>query len=183
FSTTIIINEHRLEEIFPMASKVLMMDEGELVYQGTPRDLCEHVWSSQDEQWLAYLPTLSRVYLTTREQANSWSVKSIPLTVKEGRQWLSEEDISKSGTLVEQKNKSLLENALSILSCKEVSFQYVKGGRKILQHLDCQVQAGEIFSILGGNGAGKSTLLRIMLGLLRPQQGKVLYKQKSIYKL
>lgn len=50
----------------------------------------------------------------------------------------------------------------------------------ILEHLDFEIQAGEIVGILGPNGAGKTTLLRIMGGLLKPASGKLLFEGERI---
>jgi phospholipid/cholesterol/gamma-HCH transport system ATP-binding protein len=48
-------------------------------------------------------------------------------------------------------------------------------GRQVVHDgLDMQVRRGEVFGILGGSGSGKSVLLRTILGLRRPQAGKVL---------
>jgi ABC-2 type transport system ATP-binding protein len=43
----------------------------------------------------------------------------------------------------------------------------------VLDDIRFDVKPAEVFAILGGNGAGKSTLLKVMLGLLRPQAGRV----------
>jgi zinc transport system ATP-binding protein len=47
------------------------------------------------------------------------------------------------------------------------------GGRRILAHVDVSIGPGEIITLIGPNGAGKSTLVRVLLGLLRPDHGKV----------
>src|SRR5574341_968214 len=47
-------------------------------------------------------------------------------------------------------------------------------GQLILNHLNFDVNAGEIFVILGGSGSGKSTLLKHMIGLYKPARGKIL---------
>jgi ABC-2 type transport system ATP-binding protein len=47
-------------------------------------------------------------------------------------------------------------------------------GRSVaVEQLDLRVERGEIFGLLGPNGAGKTTTLKMMLGLLRPDGGKV----------
>ncbi len=46
-------------------------------------------------------------------------------------------------------------------------------GRKVLDRVDLSVSRGEIVTLIGPNGAGKSTLVRVVLGLLRPDAGKV----------
>src|ERR1700722_13770494 len=47
------------------------------------------------------------------------------------------------------------------------------GGRKILDDINLTVNEGEFVAILGPNGAGKSTLLKLLLGLYRPNSGKI----------
>lgn len=59
-----------------------------------------------------------------------------------------------------------------IIKLENVTFAY-PGGQPVLRNIDLQVNKGDYLVILGANGAAKSTLLKIMLGLLKPQQGKV----------
>jgi phospholipid/cholesterol/gamma-HCH transport system ATP-binding protein len=48
------------------------------------------------------------------------------------------------------------------------------GGQPVLRGVDLEIHAGEIFTILGGSGSGKSVCLKHMIGLLRPDRGRVL---------
>ncbi len=47
------------------------------------------------------------------------------------------------------------------------------GGRSILEAVDLAIEPGEIVSIVGPNGAGKTTLARVVLGLIKPDEGEV----------
>lgn len=47
------------------------------------------------------------------------------------------------------------------------------GGRPVLRGIDLVVERGEIFTLLGGSGTGKSVLLKHMVGLLRPDAGRI----------
>jgi phospholipid/cholesterol/gamma-HCH transport system ATP-binding protein len=53
-------------------------------------------------------------------------------------------------------------------------------GDVILDHVSCEVYAGEVFGILGGSGSGKSTLLKHMIGLYKPVSGRVLIDGEDI---
>lgn len=48
------------------------------------------------------------------------------------------------------------------------------GDRQVLSGINFEVQEGETLVIMGGSGCGKSTILRILIGLLRPEEGKVM---------
>lgn len=54
---------------------------------------------------------------------------------------------------------------------RNVGYSY--GGAPVLAGIDCTVERGEFFGIIGPNGGGKSTLLKIMVGLLEPDGGTV----------
>jgi len=61
----------------------------------------------------------------------------------------------------------------SVLELREVSFSY--GSTAVLREINLTVHEQDYLVILGPNGGGKTTLARIMLGLLQPQAGEVLY--------
>lgn len=52
-------------------------------------------------------------------------------------------------------------------------------GKQILDHIDLKVNNGEIVTLIGPNGAGKSTLVRVILGLIKPNKGKVTLAPKT----
>ncbi len=66
----------------------------------------------------------------------------------------------------------------------EVSGVVNRFGRQVVHDgLDMQVRRGEVFGLLGGSGSGKSVLLRTILGLHRPQAGRVLLEGVDITRL
>jgi ABC-2 type transport system ATP-binding protein len=60
-----------------------------------------------------------------------------------------------------------------MVTINDLKFNYSKKQPPLFENLDCELQAGSIVGLLGKNGAGKTTLLKLMIGLLRPTDGKV----------
>lgn len=69
-----------------------------------------------------------------------------------------------------------------MLSVEGVSKTFTgPAGRVVaLEEVSAQLPAGQIIGLLGPNGSGKTTLLRILVGLLSPDTGKVLYQGQSL---
>jgi ABC-2 type transport system ATP-binding protein len=57
-----------------------------------------------------------------------------------------------------------------------------KGGKKAVDHLSIQVDAGDIFGFIGHNGAGKSTTIKAVVGVLDFEEGEILIQGHSIKK-
>src|ERR671917_2245642 len=54
------------------------------------------------------------------------------------------------------------------------------GDDQAVQNVTLRVMPGQIHALVGLNGAGKTTLLRMLLGMLRPNQGRVLINGRNI---
>ena len=55
-----------------------------------------------------------------------------------------------------------------------------RNGKKVLENIDFSVRRGDFFAVTGPNGGGKTTLMRIILGLLKPTSGSVIFNQKRM---
>ena len=62
---------------------------------------------------------------------------------------------------------------MRVYDLQDVSFRYPGQARAANQNLNLQIEAGEVFGLLGDNGAGKTTLIRQMVNLLSPGQGRI----------
>jgi len=60
-----------------------------------------------------------------------------------------------------------------IIEIKDVNFGYRK--HAILEGINLAIKSGDYLGIIGPNGGGKTTLLKLMLGLMKPWSGKILY--------
>ncbi|WP_462410572.1 ABC transporter ATP-binding protein [Neobacillus sp. Marseille-QA0830] len=163
FGVTIILAEHRLEEVLPLADKIVMMEAGEIIHEGDSRQVLTDLW---DSPYKAYVPSIPSLFLKINGEG------TLPLTVKEGRGWIQRYSI---------KEKVLTPRAAirdEFIQTKNVSFYYDKNSM-VLNELDFTLNRGEFYSLLGGNGSGKSTLLKILTGILKPKHGKVMFQGKS----
>lgn len=54
------------------------------------------------------------------------------------------------------------------------------GDKKVIEGVNLAIEKGETMTVLGGSGTGKTILLKILLGLMRPSQGRVLFEGKDV---
>ncbi len=175
--TTVIITEHRLEDIFHASDRVVVMEKGEIIAADTPRNIGAFLKEEKNEMFAA-MPTPVQVYYGVENDL------TCPLTVREGRNWLSEifegrevkTDKTEEKTLPERKD----ENPAILL--KEVWFRYEKDAPDVLKGVNLEVPKGTLFAIVGGNGTGKSTTLKSICNICKPYRGKVLIDGKRIEK-
>lgn len=69
-----------------------------------------------------------------------------------------------------------------MIEIKNLSFSYNKN-KKVLKDINLSIDKGTTYILLGPNGVGKSTLIKCLLGLLKPQEGEILFDNKNIEEL
>ncbi|MBT2658207.1 energy-coupling factor ABC transporter ATP-binding protein [Bacillus sp. ISL-18] len=169
FGMTIIMAEHRLEEVFTLSDKIVMMENGQVKISGEPRRVLHELWNTE---YKAYIPKIPALFLSMDGQG------SLPLTVKEGRDWVQKQKVVPNISRAFRVSPKPTER----IKLKNISFHYEKKGDYILDELNLSVRHGEFYALLGGNGSGKSTLLKLMAGLLKPDNGTVFFDEKPLKK-
>lgn len=177
-SLTVIISEHRLEDIFLVADKALFLEGGKI----TAFDSVDKVISQlpEDHKMTAALPCASRIAKKLDPS------KGLPISVKEGRSFIEKNFKNDIKELPSSANG----DSQKILELSNVYFRYEKELPDVISGLDLSVREGEIFCILGDNASGKTTTLSIISGLLKPYAGKIKlfnrklsdYKNGELYK-
>lgn len=180
--TTIILSEHRLEEVVPMSDRIIVMEDGKIIANDDPRTVAMQLLKEENDMFVA-MPTPVQIY------AGAQSGCSCPLTVREGRSWLNSVLNGRSkeeNTQEDSEKKSLLSKFMSVskvpetgICLDEVWFRYDKEGQDVIKGLDLRIGEGEIFAILGGNGTGKTTTLSIIGDLLKPYRGRVFVRGRQ----
>lgn len=161
FSLTVLIAEHRLEELVPMCDRLIVLQDGRLLGADTPKALAPTL--AQHPDLLASMPTALRVGCALHD-------KSYPLSIREGRTMISAYASDKTRALPEAAPAAPRTAALEL---KNIYFRYDRAGKDVLCDLSLTLHAGETLCVLGGNGSGKSTMLRVAAGLCRPYAGKI----------
>ena len=164
--TTIVITEHRMEDIFPAADRVAVMEDGRLTFLGSPREVGLALRESASPLFSA-LPAPVRVYYAVNPAG--WC----PLTVREGRAWLSEEFPEGASVDALPEPACPDTDGEAALVIKECWLRYTRTGPDVLRGLNLRVPRGSLFAILGGNGTGKSTALKAACGSVKAYRGSI----------
>lgn len=179
--TTVILSEHRLEEVIPMADRVVVMDEGRILSADLPVEVGKKLADREHEMFLA-MPVPLQTALCLYQETPSRSTAGCPLDVREGRTWLTRLFEGK-----ELKARSISEKPLPdrkgeepLLKMKDVWFKYNREDDDVIKDLSFEVYKGELFCLVGGNGTGKTTALTLASGMNKPYRGKVFLKGKRL---
>jgi energy-coupling factor transport system ATP-binding protein len=165
---TIILIEHRLQEVFPIADKVAVLDNGELIAYDTPKNVCKNL----SQHKISYgFPSAVRIWQGANIKGEC------PLTVKEGREFINSNFSERKIALKEEAVDKNIK-----IQLKDVFFRYEKSSPDVLCGTNLTIYEGEHFCILGGNGTGKTTTLKVLSGVKRPYRGKILLDNKNVTK-
>ncbi|MDQ7094891.1 ATP-binding cassette domain-containing protein [Desulfosporosinus sp. PR] len=165
---TIILAEHRLEEVFALSDKVAVMDQGRILLADTPARVGETLRrAAEGRRMLLGMPSAVRIFtaLDSRGQC--------PLTVKEGRLFLEDHYQNAISRLPVEQAPPANGGEQNSVYLKEVWFRYERQLPDVLKGTTFKAARGETLAILGENGSGKTTLLRLIAGQNRAYRGRV----------
>lgn len=174
--TTIIITEHRLEEIIPVSDRLIVMDEGCIIADGPPEEAGLRLNEIGHPMFLA-MTSAMQIYARVKNDF------PCPVTVNQGRRWV---DSFMQGKAVKKSYSEVKDDAPkknAVIKLKDVWFKYEKNLPDVIKDLSLEVKEGEFYCIVGGNGAGKTTALSVISGIQTPYRGRVLIKGKDIAKM
>ncbi len=163
--TTIILSEHRLEDAFAVASRVLVLDKGNVLCQGNPQEIGLQLRNAGSDMFLA-MPAPMQVW------AGVQSDLTCPVTVRDGNAFLHQHTANHPTCPLPPEQIPACGEEV-VLGCDQLWFRYEKDSPDVIRGLSFDLHRGEFFALMGGNGAGKSTLLRVLSGLRTPHRGKV----------
>ena len=166
---TVILTEHRLEDVIPLSDRLMILDKGKLLSVDTPVASLSQI--QNDSPFFFYMPAPSRLWAKTGRIGN------IPLNVTEGRAYIRNRFDNRIKTLETAESAALGAPAAEM---KNVFFRYEKSSDDALKGLSLSVRENEVFCILGPNASGKTTALSVLAGLKKPYAGNVKIFGKNI---
>lgn len=164
--TTILITEHRTEDVFPSADRVVVMESGCIVADDSPRAVAQQLYT-QGSRMFPALPAPVRIFYGAKGEG------PCPLTVREGRSWLSRCFPQGAAIPALPPEDALPAGSPPALELRDGWFRYERNGPDVLKGVHFSVPQGVLYAIVGGNGTGKSTMLKAACGICRLYRGKV----------
>jgi len=159
--TTLVLVEHALDEVLPLVDRVIVLDRGRIVRDGSVDD----VLAAGDLGTAFTRPPLVRI-------AERLGISPLPVTpdafVAGLRGSLADAVALPAPVAPELRSVSDEE----VIRFDGVTFAY-EGRPPAVSDVDLSIHRGELVAILGRNGSGKSTLVRHVIGLSQPDRGSV----------
>lgn len=179
YGITVIMTEHRLEEAVTVCDRLMVMEEGAIIVDDTPKKAVSSLKSRPDI--LRGMPAAARIFVELN------GCGDCPLTVRDGRKFIEKNYDNRRRELVDVEYAPSTEAALEF---REIFFRYERNSPDILKNMSLKIYEGELFCILGGNGSGKTSFLKAASGLVKPYSGSIrvfgkklsAYKNQSLYR-
>jgi len=180
---TVILVEHRLDRVTQHVDRMLVLDNGMIVSDGTPQSVLIDDKVSQSG---IGIPPIIKLVQGLKDKGIG--IDNIPLTVKEGRAALAKVMPlqAKQGNLNLPERKVITSEAkqsprpFATLRASAQPMVEVKGLYHVypgdlvaLRNISLKICEGEFVAIMGRNASGKTTLVKHFNGLLKPTKGDV----------
>lgn len=186
---TVILITHYMEEVIG-ADRVIVMDKGHVVMEGTTREIF-----SQIELLKEYRLDVPQVTLLAYElKRKGFAIPDGILTVEEliaalekcGMKGASVPKVLSAKNVGSQPQKSAeRENQETpILKLEQINYVYspqTAYEKKALKDINLDIYEGQFIGIIGHTGSGKSTMIQHLNGLMKATSGTIYYKGENIY--
>ncbi|MCA1554215.1 MAG: energy-coupling factor ABC transporter ATP-binding protein, partial [Chloroflexi bacterium] len=157
---SIVVIEHRLQDLVAHADRVALLSRGELTRCGSPRSVLAH----DLDPLSVTLPYVTRLF-----REHTW--QGTPLSVDEAVA------LAPPAYSVSHERSEASAGGAALVTLDGVSVTV--DGQQRLSGISLTLREGEAAALLGRNGAGKTTLLQTLAGLRKPQHGCVVFHTAS----
>ncbi|MBR3767579.1 MAG: ATP-binding cassette domain-containing protein [Clostridia bacterium] len=169
---TVIITEHRLENIIPQADRLIVLQDGKIIADCPPENLDVSLFPD-NEYIKSSMPFPMRLF------ARLGYKEKLPLNIGDGRLILKKLLQKEINDTINREEAKKTENFA--VEAKNVWFSYDKKSY-VLNSFNLKIPVGSFFAIMGANAAGKSTAVSLMCGILPCKSGEIKIFGKNIKK-
>ncbi len=166
---TILVAEHRVNELAKSFPRLLVMREGEIAYDGPT----EEAWSLIGDSETYGLREPQTVRLG-RALGLSVLSSDIDITARQIK------EIKRLSKEIPEISKETVQKQPDFLTCNHVRYTYPGAEVETLRDISFALSPGTITAVMGENGAGKSTLMNVLAGLTEPDSGEIFLEGKSL---
>ncbi len=162
---TVVIVEHRLQEVAAVCRRIVLMDAGRIAWDGAAADLFSTPRLLLDRG--LRLPQPVAVCLGLGLLPPATSIEETVAKIRAAMPRLKPAAAAAPATTARPAANE------ELISLRDVYFRYNERSADVLGGVSLTVRRGEVVAVMGANGAGKSTLLQLLNGLLVPRAGEV----------
>jgi energy-coupling factor transport system ATP-binding protein len=175
---TILMTEHKTDEIAEISDRVVVLEGGRIVEEGEPAEVLTNIELLR--KLMLKPPEIGEFYWELK--GRGVPVGKLPVTLTEGEDVLRK--LFEEGIIIA---KDFTPNGRQrtygdiVIEVRDVSFEYkTQPPVKALDNVSFTIREGEFVGIIGKNGSGKTTLMKCLVGLLKPDSGKILFEGEDI---
>ncbi len=172
YGVTVIVSEHRLENLVPLCDRLILLEDGEIISDCAPVKIKKELLN-KNEFLFSCVPLPMRIHAALSLSGDA------PTDINGGRKMLS--SLFKNGISQKNDEHAAPKKTEAAVKIKNLFYSY-DGKEYVLKGLDLKVSKSSFFALLGANGAGKTTLLSLIGGLLKTKKGKLELFGKDIGK-
>ncbi|MGR5169773.1 ABC transporter ATP-binding protein [Vibrio owensii] len=172
---TIIIIEHRLEDVLHRSvDRIILMEGGEIIADTTPDEiLASPLLEEYGIREPLYLSALKEAGCAIEGEAKPSSLSTLPLAKYQS---------AVSAWFEASKATNVEKQAETLLAVRNLTYSY-DGEKNALEDVSFDVKRGEFVSVLGKNGSGKSTITKLVMGVIEPDQGSMILNGQDLNEL
>lgn len=168
---SVLVIEHKVDDVVQMADRVILMDKGRIVSEGPPHEIFDKYTNLMRKDLGVRVPQICE--LATDLRARGCRISTFPLNAEEAYKTVSEMKLKLRPQDHSVKTDGPVRVGDPLIEIRDVGYTY-KDGTRALEDVNLSIYQGEFLAIVGANGAGKSTLTKNIAGLYHPTQGRIL---------
>ena len=168
YRTTLIVVEHNTEELAKYADRLILLDHGQIVKQGSRDGFFDDVQLLRDRG--VFPPQVTEISYRLSEGA----AQNLPVTLEQATTYLKKHYSLRARVVPYKKKDTYMSTSAqdTIVKVESLRFTY-PDGTEALKGIDFEIRKGEYIALIGQNASGKTTLVKHLVGLLKPTQGDV----------